>query len=497
MATEFKLPVLGENIDSGDVVSVMVQEGDTVQANQPVVEIETDKAVIEVPVDEAGRVSKIHVKPGDTVKIGSTILTLEPAGKAAEPSGKKASSAAAKQPQKAPADQGKADAKHKAEKHPQTEEKPTQPAARQPSPPRGAKAEAEPPQARADEEAAQRDNGRSAARPPSRPAVAAAAGEDEEDRDLEPAGPAVRRLARELGVDLSRVRGTGPGGRITRDDIVAAVRQANVAPSTATVAAPAPQTTAEAAPTSAIELPGVEDRDSYGMVHRESLTKIRKTIAANMVRSHTTIPHVTNLDDADITELEKIRKASAGDYAQQGVKLTTLSFVMKAVALSLKLHPTINASLDQENGEIVYKSYINLGVAVDTERGLVVPVVRDVDRLSIPGIAAALMTIAEKARQGQLTIDDMRGGTFTISNQGSVGGTYSTPIINPPEVAILLVGRARKMAVVADDDKIVPRLMMPLSLSFDHRLVDGATASRFLNDVIGYLKSPGRLLLAP
>ena len=227
------------------------------------------------------------------------------------------------------------------------------------------------------------------------------------------------------------------------------------------------------------------------------MSKIRKTIAANMVRSATTIPHLTNFDDADITELEGLRKESAESYADGGIKLTSLAFVLKAVALALKQHPTLNASIDTQRGEIIYKHYVSLGVAVDTDRGLIVPVLRDVDKMSIPQIAQGIPALAEKVRSGQQTLDDLRGGTFTISNLGAVGGQYSTPIINHPEVAILLAGRSRKMAVVTKDDKIEPRLVLPLSLSYDHRLVDGAAASRFLNEVIGYLESPGKLLLAP
>lgn len=214
-----------------------------------------------------------------------------------------------------------------------------------------------------------------------------------------------------------------------------------------------------------------------------------------MARSASTIPHVTNFDDADITELDRIRKGGMASAVSPDVKLTMLPFVMKAVAHSLQLHPAINASLDMEKDQVVYKDYVNLGIAVDTDRGLVVPVVRDVDRLTIPQLAQALAEISTKARNNQIGLDDMRGGTFTISNMGAIGGTYSTPIINYPEVAILLVGRSRQLPVIVDDE-IKPRLMMPLSLSYDHRLIDGATASRFLNEVKNFLQVPGRLLLA-
>jgi pyruvate dehydrogenase E2 component (dihydrolipoamide acetyltransferase) len=297
---------------------------------------------------------------------------------------------------------------------------------------------------------------------------------------VDPAGPAVRRLARELGVDLGRVRGSGPAGRIVREDVIAAVRQAGG------------QSTA---PRSGAAHAGATERDGWGPIRREQLSRMRKTIATNMVRSVSTIPHLTNFDDADVTELEHLRKASTQEYAKSNVKLTALGFVIKAVSLSLRQHPVVNASVDMEKGELVYKDYVNIGLAVDTPRGLVVPVLRNCDEMSIPQIAQAIADTAEKAKNAQYGVEDLRGGTFTISNLGAIGGTYSTPIINWPEVAILLVGRSRKMPIVRDD-RIEPRLMMPLSLSYDHRVIDGATAARFLKEVIGYLESPGRLLLA-
>ncbi len=437
MATEFKLPDLGENIASGDVVTVFVSEGDVVKPGQPLLEVETDKAVIEVPCPPGGLIEKVLVKKGDTIKVGEPLVLLAAAG-----------SAAAK-PAARPADSKPAD---------------PQPAA-QP-------AVAAPPRA---------ENGRPAAvqapvavaepEPEARVAVSAAVA-------VEPAGPAVRRLARELGVDLARVSGSGPSGRIVREDVIAAVRTASAAGSTQ----------------SGRSAPGAE-RDDWGPIRREQMSRMRKTIAANMVRSVSTIPHLTNFDDADVTELERLRKESAAEYAKSNLKLTALAFVIKAVSLSLRQHPSVNATIDPEKGEIVYKDYVNIGLAVDTPRGLVVPVLRDCDQLSIPQIAQAITDTADKAKNAQYAVEDLRGGTFTISNLGAVGGAYSTPIINWPEVAILLLGRSRKMPVV-HEDRIEPRLMMPLSLSYDHRLVDGAMAARFLNEVIGYLESPGRLLLA-
>ena len=217
-----------------------------------------------------------------------------------------------------------------------------------------------------------------------------------------------------------------------------------------------------------------------------------------MLQSYSTIPQLTNFDDVDTTELEHLRKESKDDYAAKGIKLTAMPFIVKALASSLKDHPIINASIDTEANEIVYKEYVNVGIAVDTEKGLVVPVLRDADRKNIPTIAREIAELAESVRDGSFAVDDLRGGTFTISNLGAIGGTYSTPIINPPEVAILLVGRSR-MLPLWDKAKgeFVPKLMMPLSLTYDHRIVDGAAAARFLNEVKGYLANPGRLLLAP
>ncbi|MBI3463949.1 MAG: 2-oxo acid dehydrogenase subunit E2 [Planctomycetes bacterium] len=448
MAVEFKVPELGENIESGDVVSVLVKEGDTIQANQGVVELETGKAVVEVPCPHAGKVAKIHVKAGDSVPVGATLLTVETDGavEAAQPAPSKPAPAE-KPAEKPPAKKEEPPA---AKAAPAPQPAPSPPPAKEPSP------------------------------PPAAPEAAAA------QQVASPAGPATRRFARELGVDLSRINGTGPQGRITREDIAAAVRRANVqGPQPAAAKPPAGKTP-----------PGVEDRDSWGTIRRDRLSKIRKTIAANMARSHSTIPHVTNFDDADVTELERIRKESTQDYEGTNIKLTMMAFIVKSVAHALRLHPLLNASLDLDNDQIIYKEYINIGLAVDTERGLVVPVLRQADRLTIPQIAQGLATLAAQARAAQFSPEDLRGGTFTISNLGAIGGTYSTPIINPPEVAVLLIGRSRKLPVVVDDELEI-RLMMPLSLSYDHRVVDGAVAGRFLNEVIGFLQAPTRLLLAP
>lgn len=453
MSTEFKLPELGENIESGDVVNVLVEEGDQIEGNQGVLELETDKAVVEIPCPHPGKVSKVHIKKGDTIKVGQTILTVEAADEAetaAEQTPPEPTQAVSKQPETAAAAAGKPQATQKAPELPIRSQRPES----APIPPRGA----EP------------DGG-----------------------EVIPAGPAARRIAREMGVDIRQVQGTGTRGRITPEDVraaqtLAAASQASRAPQ----AAVEPMVLREP-----VVPPGEPGQDAWGTIRSERMSKIRKTIAAQMVRSATKIPHLTNFDDADITELEQLRKGVPKGWLGANIKLTTMPFVMKAVAIALRRHPMLNASLDEESETIIYKEYVHMGVAVDTPRGLVVPVVRNVDRMTVPEIARALGSVAERARAVQFAVEELRGGSFTISNMGAVGGAYSTPIINYPEVAILLLGRSRWLPVVRDDGaRIEPRFMLPLSLSYDHRLVDGATAARFLNDVIDYLQSPGKLLLA-
>ena len=458
MNIDFKLPELGENISSGDVVSVLVKEGDVIAANDGVVELETDKAVVEIPCLHAGRVAKLLVKKGDTVKVGQTLLTIA--------SGETAAPAASPPAASAPAQkQGEA----------------AKPAVAPSVKPANAQSSA--------------------------PATVATQVLDRPGPI--PAGPAVRRMAREHGVDLRTIAGSGKHGRITPEDLQAsspsvhaAVSQSAASQPAPSAAAPAPVAKTPAAPITSITVAADgAANDPWGPVRVEKLSRIRRTIAEQMVRSATTIPHVTNFDDADVTELERLRKgfhASQLGSGENSIKLTMMPFVMKAVALVLRNHATLNAVFDDQNDQIVYKEYVNLGVAVDTPRGLVVPNVRSADRLSIVQLAQALTSIAQRAKASQFNVDDLRGGTFTISNLGAVGGAYSTPIINYPEVAILLIGRARWMPVTRGEnhDKIESRLMMPLSLSFDHRLVDGATAGRFLNEVIRNLEAPGMLLLA-
>ena len=477
-AVQVTLPEIGDGIDSGDILDVFVSVGDVIKEGQDIVEIETDKATVAVPSTSAGKVTKILVKTGDSVPVGGPLLEVEAAdGGSAAPEKPAAEPPKAEAPKPAPepvAETPKpAPAPEPAE--PVAEEKP---AAAAPSPPAPAPVASAPKPAPA---------------PVSPPPV-----RDSED-EIIPAGPAIRRLAREVGVALSQVTGTGDGGRITREDVLAVVRQTSQA--VRSVASQASAALAAAMPSmpgnaSAPAAEGSGTRDDYGPIRVERMTKIRKTISAKMHASWSTVPRVTNFDDADVTDLERLRQSSKDDYAAQGLKLTTMPFLIKAVATALRHHAEINAVIDSENEQIIYKNYVNIGIAVDTENGLVVPVLKDVDKMGIPEITRKLAEMAGKVRSGQFAVNELRGGTFTISNLGAIGGQYSTPIVNVPEVAILLVGRSRKLPVVMPDDSIQPRLMMPLSLSYDHRLVDGGAAARFLNDIIGYLEAPSRLLLA-
>lgn len=447
MAVEFKLPELGENISSGDVTKVLVRPGEAIGPNQAVLEIETDKAVVEIPCPYAGKVAGIHVKEGDTVKVGQLLLTLEGEQQPASP--------AAQRPKPQTADSMAAPSAACVSLRP--EEPPESPIAQPTKPPEGRTAAAE-------------------------PAI--------DTGGPIPAGPAARRIARELGVDLRQVQGTGLRGRITPEDVRAAAKAMGSGQAVAAPGGLAPAPFLEP-----VVPPGEPGEDAWGPIRREKLSQIRRTIAARMSLSASTIPHVTNFDDADITELENVRKGVPQGYLGPDLKLTTMPFVMRAVALALRRHPALNATLDEQNQQIVYKQYVNLGIAVDTPRGLVVPVVRNADRMTILELVRALASVAKRARTAQFAIEELRGGTFTISNLGAVGGTYSTPIINYPEVALLLVGRSRWLPVVREG-RIEPRYMLPLSLSYDHRLVDGAAAGRFLNELIDLLQSPGKLLLA-
>ncbi|HEX4994396.1 MAG TPA: dihydrolipoamide acetyltransferase family protein [Methylomirabilota bacterium] len=428
MPRTFSLPDLGEGLIEAEIVAVLVHEGDVIREDAPLLEVETDKAQVEIPSPMGGRVEKIHVAPGQTVKVGAPLVTF--ADWVAEP-------AAAPAPGR------------------------SVPAA---TPAAGAAPAAAPARA-------------PAAAPPA-PAAARAEGPVA-------ATPATRRLARELSVDLKTVRGTGAGGRVLDED----VRAAAAAPQgTAAPAGPAK-------PLASVgrEAPPLPRFEQWGPVERAPLSHLRRTIAERMTLSATLVPHVTHFDRADITDLDAIITRNLEAARAKGVTLTLTSFLLKATALALLRHPTFNASLDPGAGEVVLKRYYSLGVAVATERGLIVPVLREIDRKPVLEIARDLAALARRVRDGKATLDDLRGGTFTITNIGVLGGTAAIPIINYPEVAILAVARARQEAVVRLG-QIVPRLMLPLTLTFDHRVADGADGARFATEIVQLLEAPERLL---
>ena len=414
MATEFKLPDLGEGVEAGDVVSVLVAEGDTVEIDQSVVELETDKALVEVPSSVAGTITKIHISAGDRVPVGSLLISVEEGEQQADPEPE------AEIP--APA--------------PKEEPEPT-PVAEPPAP-----------------------------RPPA----------PTSNGDPIPAAPSTRRLARELGVDLTQVAGSGPGGRISQDDVKAAVRD---------------RQTGGIAPTAPVELP---DFSRWGNIERQPLSKVRQIIAKNMSQAWQQVAHVTQFDRADITDLEAFRQRNKEKAEALGAKLTPTVLALKAIISALKTFPQFNASLNAGANEIILKHYYNLGIAVDTERGLLVPVIKDVDRKDILELALELGDISQRARTGKIGLDELQGGTFTVTNLGSLGVGEFTPIVNHPEVAILGFGRAREEATVREG-RIEPRLIMPLALSYDHRVIDGADGARFMRKIVDALENPELMLM--
>lgn len=394
---DVKFPDVGEGVTEGTLVKWLVKLGEQIKADQAVAEIETDKAIVEIPSPKAGKVAQIFGKEGDVIKVGSTLAALALPGEEV-------------------------------------------------------RIEAKPPEIKPE------------IKPPEKPAP---------ERVL--AAPSTRRLARELGVDISKVQGTGPGGRITDED----VKRASEVPAKPPVAEVAP-------PEIKPELKLLEERIP--------LKGIRKTIAERMVKSLFTSPHVASMDEADVTELVKLREKQKKLAEEKGIKLTYLAFIVKAVTVALKQHPYLNASLDSEKNEIILKHYYNIGIAVDTPEGLMVPVIKNADRRSIMELAQETERLAEEARTRKIKLPDLKGNTFTITNIGSIGGIFSTPIINPPDVAILGVHRIRDMPVVIDGD-IKIRKILPLVLCFDHRALDGAQAARFMNTLIEHLKDPDLLLL--
>ena len=448
MPTDFTLPELGENIAAGDVLRVLVNAGDTIAKDQPVLELETDKATIEVPSSVAGRVKDIKVKAGDKVKVGQAILSVED-GAAAEPKAAPAQAA------------------------------PATPA----TPAKAAEAPAAPAGDLAPEAGAKDADGKTTRRQKvvdiSRGSRAAAESPAAPEWPPAPAAPSVRRMARELGVDINQVPGTGTSGRISVDDVKAHVNQL------VSGAGPA------AGGAAAEPLP---DFSRWGDVERQPMKGVRRKTAQHLAAAWATIPHVTQHDLADITAIDELRKRYAKAVEAAGGNLTVTSILVKVIAAALRKFPQFNASVDMAAEEILYKKYVNIGIAVDTDRGLLVPVIRDADTKNVTQISVEIAQLSEKARARKLSLEEMQGGCFSLSNLGGIGGTAFTPIVNAPEVAILGVSRARMEPVYQGTD-FVPRLMLPLSLSYDHRVIDGADGIRFLRWVVEALEQPFLLAL--
>ncbi|HEX4262736.1 MAG TPA: 2-oxo acid dehydrogenase subunit E2 [Verrucomicrobiae bacterium] len=413
---DVKLPHLGEGADSGTVVNLFVKEGDQIAKDQPILELENEKAVATIPSTGAGTVAQIFVKAGDKIGVGQKILTLS--GDGAAPPGAK-------------------------------------PAAEAPKP--KAKASAPEPETEPEEEASA-ESGEAVEK--SNAAVAAS--------------PAIRKLARDLGIDLARVRGSARGGRVTLEDLRAYIQRLQKL-------AAQPKSAAGGATAK----PAAESVDfsKWGSVTKKPLSPLRQVIARRMTENWNTIPHVTQFDEADITGLLALRKKFVEAYEKKGARLTVTSFVLKAVAETLKKHPIFNSSLDEASQEIVLKEYVHIGVAVDTEAGLIVPVLRDADKKDLVQLSKDLEELATKARERKVSGDELKGGSFTISNQGGIGGGHFTPIINKPEVAILGLGKGATKAVVRES-KIEPRTILPVALSYDHRVIDGGAAARFIVDLV-------------
>jgi pyruvate dehydrogenase E2 component (dihydrolipoamide acetyltransferase) len=432
MIKEIKIPEIGEKVESGSVIELLVKEGDAVEVDQSLIEFETDKAVVEIPSPEKGTITEILVKAGQEVKIGEAIAKIDTNSSA-------------------PPKKEEAKEEDKVEEEPEKESKPT-------------------PEAPAKKEAA------TAKAEPAEPSPDLSSSEGDASGEAAPASPSVRRLARELGADINKVAGTGPGGRITDEDVKRHVKQL-VTGAAGRGAAPGFAT------------PELPDFSAFGEIERKPMSHVRRLTMDSMSLAWRTIPHVTQFDRADITELETVRKKFGKAAEKDGTKLTITSMLLKVVAAALKKFPAFNASIDEANNQIILKKYIHVGIAVDTDRGLLVPVIRDVDKKSILELAKNLQDVSDRSRNKKVQPDEFEGGSFTISNQGSIGGTDFTPIVYWPQVAILGVSRGMVEPRYIDGE-LKPRNILPLSLSYDHRAVDGADAARFLTWVKNALEHP-------
>lgn len=431
---EFKVPDLGENIESADVINVLVKVGDTISLDQGVIEIETDKATVEVPSSVEGKIVELKVKTGDKVKVGDVLIKVE------------STSAPMKKSVESEEKEVKTEKKEETEKQEKAEKV---------LEPQDGKIEELKPGERDDQ-----------------PPIL---------RGSAPAAPSVRRIARELGVDINKVPGSGEDGRISMNDIKAYVKKRMQGKDEGVGLG----ITKEVLP----------DFSKFGKTERAAMSKIREITAAHLSYAWAVTPHVTQFDKADITQFEKSRKELNIDVEKEGGKLTVTAILIKIIAEGLEKYPQFNSSVDMDSKEIIYKKYFNIGVAVDTEYGLLVPVLKNIDKKDLVEISVELGQLAQKARNKKLSLDEMQGGCFTITNLGGIGGTYFTPIINSPEVAILGVSRGNYEPVFNKEGKFEPRLMLPLSLSYDHRIIDGADAIRFLRWVCEALEEPLKIFM--
>jgi pyruvate dehydrogenase E2 component (dihydrolipoamide acetyltransferase) len=433
MATEIKLPELGENIESADIVGILVKPGDTLQLDQAIIEIETDKATVEVPSTVEGKIIEVKVNEGDEIKTGDVILMVE-------------------------VDSNGADKEVPEEAEPEVEDTAS------------FDVFGEEPEETPEEEETPSQNAEEKEQPSLTKGSA-------------PASPSVRRIAREIGVDINEVVGTGPGGRILKEDVKAHSKKLHQ------------EETVIPGSEHKIEQEPLPDFTKSGETERVEMTKIRKVTAEHLSYAWSTIPHVTQFDKADITQLEKARIEFNVQVAQYGVKLTVTVILLKIISAALKKFPQFNSSIDMETKEIIYKKYFNVGIAVDTEYGLIVPVIKDVDQKNLTELSNEINKLASKAREKKVSLDELKGGCITITNLGGIGGTAFTPVINTPEVAILGVSRGSYEPVYNGYGVFEPRLMLPLSLSYDHRIIDGADAVRFLRWVVEALEQPLKTLL--
>jgi len=512
VTTTIKLPELGENVDSGELTKILVSAGETISKDQALLELETEKATIEVPSPVSGVIKELHVQEGQKIKVGDALFTVDENGSGAkqketsqkaQPQKQELQKERAQEPQAVPAraqstnaaapqvrkpeQETKPQAKAEAKASPKTEQRPepqpqkTEPQRTEAKPSADAEATAE---SEGEDTSAEVETEREAPAEAEReetviPFRAETAEPSRRSGHLAPASPAIRRLARELGIDINKVVGTGPEGRIDEEDVKNYAREI-------ISRAPAARSAGEAfAP--------LPDFAKWGQIERKPMNNVRRATAEHLAQAWHNVPQVTQFDSADVTELENLRSRFSDRQNSEAPKITVTAIALKVVAAALQKFPQFAASIDMSRREVIYKHYCNIGVAVDTSYGLIVPVIRDADQKSIPQLAKKLSELSEKAREKKLSLEEMAGGVFTITNLGGIGGTGFSPIVNYPEVAILGISRLSVEPRLIDGS-FQPRKILPLSLSYDHRLIDGADAARFLRWVAEALEQPALLL---